>query len=466
MSARRSQERRADFAYAGRLRGDARWCRLYAWLFMRKRLLILGSTGSIGTQALDVVAHVNALHAAGKSQVAFDVVGLAAGRNAELLAEQARRFGVREVACVGNGAGDEARGARVCDAGALDALRRDGVRVREGEDAAELLVREVACDVVLAAIVGIAGLWSTLAAVELGRTVALANKETLVAGGELVTRACAKSGSRLLPVDSEHAALFQALLGATREPGLAPPMVMDGMGGAGGDAASGLDRVTLTASGGPFRTWDARAIADATPEAALKHPTWRMGAKVTIDSASLMNKGLEVIEAHWLFGLSAERIGVLVHPQSIVHAMVHMRDGSVVMACAKPDMRTPIQQALTWPMCFKGAGRALAAEDLTKLEFSPPDVERFPCLALAYRALKMGGGAGAVLNAANEEAVGAFLGGARGTRGTPRFGEIAELVAMALDRGDGAGAGTLEEIVAADRLGREVVREALRARSM
>lgn len=432
---------------------------------MRQRLLILGSTGSIGTQALDVVRHVNALHEAGTSPVAFDVVGLAAGRNAELLAEQSREWRVRDVACVGNGAGEEgsgageeARGSLTCDAGALEALRRDGVRVREGKDAAALLVREVECDVVLAAIVGIAGLASTLAAVELGRTVALANKETLVAGGELVTRACAKSGSRLLPVDSEHAALFQALLLATREPRLAPPMVMDGMDGVGGDGACGLDRVTLTASGGPFRTWDAGAIARATPKEALNHPTWRMGAKVTIDSASLMNKGLEVIEAHWLFGLSAERIGVLVHPQSIVHAMVHMRDGSVVMACAKPDMRTPIQQALTWPTCLEGAGRALKAEDMAKLELSPPDVERFPCLALAYRALKMGGGAGAVLNAANEEAVGAFL---RGGDVAPCFGQIAELVAAALDRADGAGAGSLDEIAAADGLGRRVVRDAL-----
>lgn len=426
---------------------------------MRQRLLILGSTGSIGTQALDVVRHVNALHEAGRSPVAFDVVGLAAGRNAELLAAQAREWRVRDVACVGNGVSEGAQGSHGCDAGALEALRRDGVRVREGAQCAEALVREIECDVVLAAIVGIAGLASTLAAVELGRTVALANKETLVAGGELVTRACARTGSRLLPVDSEHAALFQALLAATREPGLAPPMTLDErMGDVRGNAAGGLDRVTLTASGGPFRTWDAGAIARATPREALNHPTWRMGAKVTIDSASLMNKGLEVIEAHWLFGLSAEKIGVLVHPQSIVHAMVHMRDGSVVMACAKPDMRTPIQQALTWPACLEGAGRSLKAEDMAKLEFSPPDVERFPCLALAYRALKMGGGAGAVLNAANEEAVSAFLGGGDGS---PRFGQIAELVAAALDRAHGAGAGTLEEIAAADGLGRRVVREAL-----
>lgn len=428
---------------------------------MRKRLLILGSTGSIGTQALNVVRHVNALHEAGRSPVQFDVVGLAAGRNASLLAEQAREWCVRDVACVGHEAGGEVRGDLACASGALEALERDGVRVREGARCAEALVREVDCDVVVAAIVGIAGLESTLAAVELGRTVALANKETLVACGALVTRACARTGARLLPVDSEHAALFQGLLAATREPGLVPPMELEG---------GVVERVTLTASGGPFRTWGADAIARATPTEALNHPTWRMGAKVTIDSASLMNKGLEVIEAHWLFGLSADRIGVLVHPQSIVHAMVHARDGSVVMACAKPDMRTPIQQALTWPTCMEGAGRPLKPEDLGRLEFSPPDVERFPCLALAYRAMKMGGIAGAVLNAANEEAVGAFL---RGGDGSPRFGEIADLVRMALDRIDGdridgpgvrgceGGAESLEGIAAGDRFGRRVVREAL-----
>lgn len=434
---------------------------------MRTRLLILGSTGSIGTQALDVVTHVNRMHEAGASPIGFDVVGLAAGRNAELLGAQARQFGVRDVACVGDaGSKDVADGARACDSGALDGLRREGVRVREGADAAAALVREVECDVVLAAIVGIAGLSSTLEAVERGRTVALANKETLVAGGELVTKACARTGAKLLPVDSEHAALFQALLAATREPGLAPPIDLEGRTG---DGACGLDRVTLTASGGPFRTWSKEQIARATPQEALNHPTWRMGAKVTIDSASLMNKGLEVIEAHWLFGLSAERIGVLVHPQSIVHAMAHLRDGSVVMACAKPDMRTPIQQALTWPMCLDGCGRTLGAADLSRLEFSPPDLERFPCLGLAYRALTMGGGAGAVLNAANEEAVGAFLkgGDGRGANGSPRFGEIAELVSAALDRAASAnvGAGTLEEIEAADRLGREVVREMLGVRA-
>lgn len=421
---------------------------------MRKRLLILGSTGSIGTQALDVVRHVNALHDAGRSPIAFDVVGLAAGKNGSLLAEQARRFGVRDVACVGNATG---RGGDACDDAHLAALRREGVRVREGVESSEALVREVECDVVLAAIVGIAGLASTLAAVELGRTVALANKETLVAGGALVTRACMTSGAQLLPVDSEHAAVFQALVVATRALEVAPPMIAD----RGVHGANGLDRVTLTASGGPFRTWDAGAIARATPAQALKHPTWRMGAKVTIDSASLMNKGLEVIEAHWLFGLEADRIGVLVHPQSIVHAMVQMRDGSVVMACAKPDMRTPIQQALTWPLCLDGAGRGLTPADLAGLGFELPDMERFPCLALAYRALAMGGGAGAVLNAANEEAVEGFL---REGAGSPTFGEIPMLVAAALDAAGGTRAGTLAEIREADALGRSVVREILAAR--
>jgi 1-deoxy-D-xylulose-5-phosphate reductoisomerase len=367
-----------------------------------RRVILLGCTGSIGTQAVEVIEHLNALHARGESEACFRVVGLAAGRNAEQAFAQAARLGVRRVA-LANGDGS--------------AAAPRGVEVLRGANAAERLVRETDCDVVLAAMVGSAGLPATLAAVELGRAVALANKETLVAAGELVVAACARSGSRLLPVDSEHSALWQCLESCREEPCTLPPLPA---------LPRGVSRLILTASGGPFRTWDARATHDATPEQALRHPTWQMGPKVTIDSASLTNKALEVLEAHWLFGAGVERIGVVVHPQSIVHSLVEFADGSVLAQLGANDMRTPIQYALAHPARPAGVSRKLDLAAVGTLEFVPLDREKFPAIDLAYEVIRRGGTAGAVFNAANEAAVEAFL-----ARRIP-FGRISGLARDAL----------------------------------
>ncbi|MBL8875997.1 MAG: 1-deoxy-D-xylulose-5-phosphate reductoisomerase [Phycisphaerae bacterium] len=393
------------------------------------RLLILGSTGSIGTQTLEVVAHLNALHAGGLFHTAFEVVGLAAGRGAALLREQAGRFGVKHLA-LSEANGNSPNGAIV------------------GPDAAERLVREVECDIVLASIVGSAGLPATLAAVELGRVVALANKETLVAAGALVVPAAHKSGAKLLPVDSEHAAVWQCLQASPGNGPVVPALK---------EAPAGVKKVTLTASGGPFRTWEKPRVQNATRAEALKHPTWSMGEKVTIDSASLMNKALEIIEAHWLFALPAEMIDAVVHPQSIAHAMVEFDDGSVVAQLAHPDMRGPIQQSLTFPHRVPSLVKPLdIAEVATALQFEPPDRDKFPLLDLAARVIRAQGTSGAILNGANEEAVYAFL------RGEIRFGRIAELVIDALDAIAPSPLHALDEAQAADRLARAHVRESLR----
>ncbi|MEL7471724.1 MAG: 1-deoxy-D-xylulose-5-phosphate reductoisomerase [Planctomycetota bacterium] len=402
-----------------------------------RRVIILGSTGSIGTQTLDVIEHLNALHERGRWPQRYDVVGLAAGANADLIAEQANVFGVGAVALASESAPEVS-----------------GARVITGPNASERLVREVEADVVVAAIVGFAGLDATLAAVELGREVVLANKETLVAAGSLVVPAARRSGARLLPVDSEHSALWQCLqeLGLHEPPAIsepiAPPM----------DATGSIARLILTASGGPFRTSSRETIRHATPEQALAHPTWSMGRKVSIDSASLMNKGLEVIEAHWLFGLPGDRIDAVIHPQSIVHSMVEFEDGSVIAQLGTPDMRTPIQYALTWPARIDGRSPRLRASELTRLDFEPPDLERFPSLGLAYDVIEAGGTAGAVLNAANEVAVEAFL------AERVEFGRIPELVGEALSRVGVTPIGSLEDVRRADAAARRVVADRLAAR--
>ncbi len=410
-----------------------------------KRIIILGSTGSIGTQTVEVIEHLNRLRDRGEHGTRYRVVGLAAGRNGRLLLDQAARLGVRELA--------------LSSPGDVGTSREASLRV--GVDAPERLVREVGCDVVLAAMVGSAGLPATLAAVELGRDVALANKETLVAAGELVVPAAVKSGSRLLPVDSEHCGVWQCL------PRCCPPL----------SAGPEIERVVLTASGGPFRTWDRERIRRASPREALNHPTWSMGPKVTIDSASLTNKALEVIEAHWLFGLGAERIGVVVHPQSIVHAMVEYSDGNVLAQLAPPDMRTPIQCALTWPGRAGGMSRKLDWRTLAGLEFAEPDLERFPALGLGFEVVRRGGTAGAVFNAANEAAVEAFLmghdvgaGGVGGVAGRARmcppmrpieFGRIAELSSRALEEVGVSALNSLDDAVQADGEARRFVERML-----
>lgn len=357
------------------------------------RLIILGSTGSIGTQALEVVAHLNA-----ETPGRIRVVGLAAGRNGTRLNTCAERFGVTDLALCHAGAAPQQRG-----------------RTRIGPDAAERLVREVECDVVLAAMVGVAGLPATLAAIELGRTIALANKETLVAAGALVVPAAHRSGSVILPVDSEHSGVWQAL-GATRT----PPFT----------CGPEVSRVTLTASGGAFREWSADRTARATPHDALHHPTWRMGPKVTLDSASLMNKALELIEAHWLFGLPPEKLHAVIHPQSVVHALVEYIDRSVVAHLACPDMRLPIQVALTHPHRAASMCPRLDLASLARLEFEAIDPVRFPAISFARHVMERGGTSGATLNAANEEAAARFL-NQDGQAPIP-FGRIAEVVGEAL----------------------------------
>lgn len=418
-----------------------------------KRIIILGSTGSIGTQTIEVVDHLNRLCDREEPRTRYRVVGLAAGRNGELLARQAAALGVRELAIGEDGV----------------ALAGVDARVRRGPEAAERLVREVECDLVLAAMVGFAGLPATLAAVELGRDVALANKETLVAAGELVIPAARRSGSRLLPVDSEHCGVWQCLGSdsATErwsDEGFGCPPMMCG---------PSIARVVLTASGGPFRTWEKSRIDAATPKEALNHPTWSMGPKVTIDSASLTNKALEVIEAHWLFGVEAERIGVLVHPQSMVHALVEFTDGNVMAQLAPPDMRTPIQTALMWPARCAGVSRKVDWRNLTRLEFAEPDLERFPALGLGYEVIRRGGTAGAVFNAANEAAVEAFLmghdvgpgGGGRARMCPPirpiSFGRIGELTAAAMREVGVSPLGSLADAKAADAEARRFVLRAL-----
>ncbi len=426
-------------------------------------MLLLGSTGSIGTQTLEVIEHLNALHARGEWRERYEVVGLAAGRSAEKVCAQAKRFGVRDVA-IASGPGNET--AAIAGAAGIERGR-----LRVGGGSAEALVRELDCDVVLAAMVGVAGLPAAMAAVELGRDVALANKETLVAAGSLVTAACARTGARLLPVDSEHAGVWRALAGSrpkvahdqaqghvpgpqqTGEPGrcverLAPPFM----------CASDVHRITLTASGGPFRTRTRDEVYHATPEEALKHPTWTMGPKVTIDSASLMNKALELIEAHWLFGVGVDRLGAIVHPQSAVHAIVEYADGNTVAQMAPSTMLVPILQALTWDATHTWGGAACGDAwprlDLAKLgalEFFEPDLERFPALGLGFEVIRRGGVSGAVMNAANEVAVDAFL------NGRIPFGRIPEVVESAMNAvGDGR-VSCPDDVLAADAEGRRAV---------
>ena len=339
----------------------------------RKQVAILGSTGSIGCNTLRVIEAF---------ADEFEVAALGAGANIELLAAQVEQFHPRVVS-VGDAEGAERLLAELRRRH-VDPLPRIGLGLAG-------LVEVATCEgveIVIGAVVGALGLLPTFRALELGRRVALANKETLVVAGELMTAAATRSGAELLPVDSEHNALHQCLRGERREE---------------------VKRIILTASGGPFRNASREEIEQATPAAALRHPTWRMGAKITIDSATMMNKGLEVIEAHWLFGSRPDSIDVIVHPQSVVHSMVELVDGSIIAQLGVTDMRHAIQYALTWPDRRPSLLPPLDLAALSRLEFFAPDFERFPCLRLAYEALRAGGTMPAVLNAANEIAVNAFL---------------------------------------------------------
>ncbi|MBL8962582.1 MAG: 1-deoxy-D-xylulose-5-phosphate reductoisomerase [Phycisphaeraceae bacterium] len=405
-----------------------------------RRVILLGSTGSVGKQAIDVIRHLNALHARGDFPVRFEVVGLAARSRLDTLASQWSEFSSARLAVASDNLGVHG----------IAGLTRGGA-VFTGPDAAERLVREVGCDVVVSAIVGSAGLAATVAAVELGRHVAVANKESLVAAGSILVPSARSSGSCLLPLDSEHSALWQCLDaspgdGVQARP--APPTMV----------GPGVSRVILTASGGPFRTWSKERIDLATPEEALRHPTWSMGAKVTIDSASLMNKALEVIEAYWLFGVPGDRIEAVIHPQSIVHGMVEYADGSVIAHMAVADMRLPIQHALAWPRRLPGAWPRLDWRGVGRLDFEPPDLDRFPALALARLVIEprhAQGTSGAILTAANEEAVRAFL------EHRIRFGRISELVAGALGSVGSSEVRGLGDVLEAERQAREYVRRSV-----
>ncbi|MBY0562159.1 MAG: 1-deoxy-D-xylulose-5-phosphate reductoisomerase [Hyphomicrobium sp.] len=375
------------------------------------RLTVLGATGSIGTSTLDLV---------GRTPERFEIVALTAQSNAQELANLARLHKAK-LAVIG----DESRLGEL-----REALAGTGIRTAGGASALVEAALEPA-DCVMAAIVGAAGLRPTFAAASQGSRVALANKECLVSAGHVFTSAVAQSGAELLPVDSEHSAAFQALAGA--DPG-------------------SIEKIVLTASGGPFRSWTHEQIAAATPEQALKHPNWSMGAKITIDSASLMNKGLELIEAFHLFPVSVDALDCIVHPQSIVHCLVSYVDGSVLAQLAAPDMRTPIAVALAWPDRMIAPTEKLDLARLATLTFEPPDEARFPALRVARAAMRRGDTAPAVLNAANEIAVKAFL------ERRIKFLDIAALVEETLEAAERQGAicpaETLDDILAVDELAR------------
>ena len=381
-----------------------------------KRIAILGSTGSIGQSALAVVdAHADRLQ----------VVGLAAGENADLFAAQIARY--------------QPRIATMASGSALDRLKRTGIpEATFGGPGREGLVAVAShpdVDLVLCASSGTDGLEAVLAAIEHGKAVALANKEVLVMAGGIVTEAARRRGVALLPVDSEHNAIHQCLHG--RSP-------------------SELTRLVLTASGGPFRGRSASELTKVTAEDALKHPTWRMGRKITIDSATLMNKGLEVIEAHWLFGVRADQIAVLIHPQSVVHSMVELTDGSLIAQLGVTDMRLPIQYAFSYPERWPTPMPPLDLTRAGRLEFDVPDTEAFPCLRLAYRALDAERSLPVVLNAANEVAVARFLDGRIG------FGSIPRVIELTMDAHRPAQVATLAEVRAVDGWAREYSQDVAR----
>jgi len=369
-----------------------------------RKIAILGATGSIGKSTLDLIE---------SDPERFEVVAVTAGTNAEALADIVRRTGARLAVIA-----DESR-------------RRDLEELLVGSncraDAGQAALVEAAggeSDLVIAAIVGCAGLLPVMAAVEAGKTVALANKEALVTAGELMTRSAQANGSTLLPIDSEHNAIFQCLAGARVEH---------------------VSRIILTASGGPFRTASAELIASATPAQAVAHPNWTMGAKISVDSATMMNKGLELIEAHYLFGLPSGRIDVLIHPQSVVHSLVEFVDGSVLAQLGSPDMRIPIAYALAWPERISTPAKRLDLAGVGHLDFESPDLSRFPALRLAREALEAGGAAPIVLNAANEVAVASFL------AGKLSFPGIAQLVEATLGRCDFAPPASIREVLEIDR---------------
>ena len=381
---------------------------------MKRKICILGSTGSIGTQALQVIEEHSDL---------FEAYVLTAGNNADLLIKQARKFVPCAVVIA-----DESKYETV-----RTALSDLPIQVYAGSEALCQVVAMEPVDMVLTALVGFSGLRPTIAAIKAGKPIALANKETLVVAGELITALCQEYNVPMLPVDSEHSAIFQSLMGEE----------------------SPIEKIILTASGGPFRKFTLDEMKDVTAAQALKHPNWDMGAKITIDSASMMNKGFEVIEAKWLFDVDADRIQVVVHPQSIVHSAVQFQDGAVKAQLGAPDMRVPIQLAMSYPVRLESSFPRIDWWDMQDLTFERPDLERFPCLAMAYEAIRRGGNAACVVNAANEVVNLAFRQDKCG------FLQMAEVIAKTLERVPYIKEPSLEDYLETDRIARITATELL-----
>ena len=381
---------------------------------MKRKICILGSTGSIGTQALQVIEEHSDL---------FEAYVLTAGNNADLLVSQARKFVPCAVVIADESKYDHVR----------EALADLPIQVYAGSEALCQVVAMEPVDMVLTALVGFSGLRPTIAAIKAGKPIALANKETLVVAGELITALCQEYNVPMLPVDSEHSAIFQSLMGEE----------------------SPIEKIILTASGGPFRKFTLDEMKDVTAAQALKHPNWDMGAKITIDSASMMNKGFEVIEAKWLFDVDADRIQVVVHPQSIVHSAVQFQDGAVKAQLGAPDMRVPIQLAMSYPVRLESSFPRIDWWDMQDLTFERPDLERFPCLAMAYEAIRRGGNAACVVNAANEVVNLAFRQDKCG------FLQMAEVIAKTLERVPYIKEPSLEDYLETDRIARITATELL-----
>lgn len=381
---------------------------------MKRKICILGSTGSIGTQALQVIEEHSDL---------FEAYVLTAGNNADLLISQARKFVPCAVVIADESKYDHVR----------EALADLPIQVYAGSEALCQVVAMEPVDMVLTALVGFSGLRPTIAAIKAGKPIALANKETLVVAGELITALCQEYNVPMLPVDSEHSAIFQSLMGEE----------------------SPIEKIILTASGGPFRKFTLDEMKNVTAAQALKHPNWDMGAKITIDSASMMNKGFEVIEAKWLFDVDADRIQVVVHPQSIVHSAVQFQDGAVKAQLGAPDMRVPIQLAMSYPVRLESSFPRIDWWDMQDLTFERPDLERFPCLAMAYEAIRRGGNAACVVNAANEVVNLAFRQDKCG------FLQMAEVIAKTLERVPYIKEPSLEDYLETDRIARITATELL-----
>ena len=384
----------------------------------KRRIAILGSTGSIGRQALDVISQHRDL---------FEVELLTANNSSDLLIRQAIEFDANAVVICNEDKYKEV----------ADSLQPEGIKVFAGMQSVCDLVCGSNIDIVLTSMVGFSGLASTVAAVKAGKTIALANKETLVAAGAIVMDLAARHGARILPVDSEHSAIFQCLMGS---------------------AGADIEKIHLTASGGPFRSWTKEQIALATKAEALNHPNWSMGSKITIDSATMMNKGLEIIEARWLFGTPGDKINVVIHPESIIHSMIEYADGSVIAQMGHPDMREAIQFAFSYPHRLTLNNRKLNFAELGSLSFFAPDAEKFPALRLAYEALAKGGNMACIMNAANEAAVAAFLQERIG------FYDITSVVADCMEGADFVAAPDLDTIFKTNEITLKKAEEAIKIR--